>query len=216
MKRFLIAASCFSLIAPAIVEAQGNPQDNGKPEHQAKPAKPAGGPQGGGGGNQPNYKPAPNYGGPNRPGNPGGGGGNQPNYKPAPNYGGPNHPANPGGGGAGQPNYRPGPNYGGNGGRPNYRPGYSGSGQRRYGAWNGQRFRGGNWRWPRGYGYQRWWIGGILPALFLSQAYWFDDYASLGFGPPPYGCEWVRYGPDLLLVNIDSGQIIDVEYGVFD
>jgi len=220
MKRFLIAASCFSLIVPALAEAQYNQPQNGKPEHPSKPEKPAGGPQGGGnyrpsggGGGQPNYRPSgggsgqPNY-------RPSGGGTGQPNYRPNPNYGGPNRPGNPSGGGNNQPNYRPGPHYNGGGGRPNYRPGYRGSG--RYGAWNGQRFRGSRWSWPRGYGYQRWWIGGILPAIFLSQAYWFDDYSDLGFGPPPYGCEWVRYGPDLLLVDIDSGQIVDVEYGVFD
>lgn len=206
MKRFLIAASCLTLAAPAIAEAQYNPPQNGKPEQQVK--KPSGGPQGGapnrpgspGGGNyQPNSKPAPTYGGPNRPGNPGGGN-YQPNSKPAPNY-------------------RPAPNYsGGNGGRPNYGPNYrgAGSGQLRYGSWNGQRYRGAHWVWPRSYGYRRWWIGGILPAIFFSQAYWFDDYASLGFDAPPYGFEWVRYGPDLLLVNVTTGQIVDVEYGVFD
>lgn len=82
-------------------------------------------------------------------------------------------------------------------------------------GWNGRRVRGPAWRWPAGYGYQRWSVGGILPALFLSQAYWYADYASLGFEAPPWGYQWVRYGPDLLLVQIATGRVVDVEYGVF-
>ncbi len=216
MKTFLIAASCLSLLAPAMAAAQND--QNGKQQHPQQ--KPAGNQQGGGGnrpgGGQPGYtpapKPAPNYGGANRPGNPSGGG--QPGYKPAPNYGGANRPGNPGAG----RNYRPAPNYTGQyRGQPNYGPNYHGNyaGRGRYGVWNGQRFRGGSWNWPRGYSYQRWWIGGILPGLFLAQSYWFDDYGQLGLDAPPYGFEWVRYGPDLLLVNINTGQIVDVEYGVF-
>jgi Ni/Co efflux regulator RcnB len=33
--------------------------------------------------------------------------------------------------------------------------------------------------------------------------------------PPPPGFQWVRYGPDLLLVNVVTGQVADVAYGVF-
>lgn len=69
--------------------------------------------------------------------------------------------------------------------------------------------------YPRGYRYRRWGIGAILPRLFLSQAYYYTDWYDLGFGPPPPGFAWVRYGPDLLLVNIYTGRIRDVVYGVF-
>lgn len=70
-------------------------------------------------------------------------------------------------------------------------------------------------RYPRGYHYRRWTIGLILPHLFLSSAYYFDNYATYGFGPPPRGYRWVRYGPDLLLVNVRTGRIADVVYGAF-
>lgn len=70
-------------------------------------------------------------------------------------------------------------------------------------------------RYPRGYHYRRWTIGLILPHLFLSSAYYFDNYATYGFGPPPRGHRWVRYGPDLLLVNTRTGRIADVIYGAF-
>ncbi|HEY7899948.1 MAG TPA: RcnB family protein [Caulobacteraceae bacterium] len=105
----------------------------------------------------------------------------------------------------GKPGHRP------PGHRPGYRPGRPGGGW----GWNGRRWHGGRWTWPSGYHYRRWTVGGILPALFLAQTYYFADYAQLGFEAPPWGYQWVRYGPDLLLVNIRSGQIMDVEYGVF-
>jgi Ni/Co efflux regulator RcnB len=46
-------------------------------------------------------------------------------------------------------------------------------------------------------------------------AYFFADWARLGLEPPPPGTQWVRYGPDLLLVDVSNGQVIDVAYGVF-
>jgi Ni/Co efflux regulator RcnB len=51
--------------------------------------------------------------------------------------------------------------------------------------------------------------------MFLAHQFWFNDWALLGLGPPPRGFVWVRYGPDLLLVNTRTGQIADVIYGAF-
>jgi Ni/Co efflux regulator RcnB len=69
--------------------------------------------------------------------------------------------------------------------------------------------------YPPGFGYRRWEVGAALPPLFLAREYWYADWAALGMDPPPPGYEWVRYGPDLLLVNIDTGQVVDVAYDVF-
>jgi Ni/Co efflux regulator RcnB len=33
--------------------------------------------------------------------------------------------------------------------------------------------------------------------------------------PPWAGYEWVRYGNDALLVDVDTGEIIRVEYDIF-
>jgi len=71
------------------------------------------------------------------------------------------------------------------------------------------------WRYPSGYRYRRWGIGMLLPALFLTSAYFFDDYWRMGLEGAPYGCRWVRYGPDLLLVELATGRIVDVIYGAF-
>lgn len=68
--------------------------------------------------------------------------------------------------------------------------------------------------YPRGYGYRRWAIGASLPLLFLSEPY-YVDWGYIGLARPEPGEEWVRYGPDAVLVDTDSGEVIDVAYGVF-
>jgi hypothetical protein len=69
--------------------------------------------------------------------------------------------------------------------------------------------------YPNGWAYRQWAIGAILPPLFLVPDYYYPEWAALGLEPPPPGDQWVRYGPDLLLVNIATGQVVDVAYGVF-
>ena len=95
--------------------------------------------------------------------------------------------------------------------RPQHRPPHHFLSQGRY--WpsiHGPRFA-----YPPGYGYRLWAAGAILPAPFLSAAYFYDGYAALGLAPPPPGYRWVRYGPDLLLVQVFTGRIADVVEGVF-
>lgn len=77
------------------------------------------------------------------------------------------------------------------------------------------RIRTTTFRYPSGYRYRRWSSGSILPRLFLSSLYFWNDWSALGLGPPPRGYVWVRYGPDLLLVNRYTGRIVDVIYGAF-
>jgi hypothetical protein len=69
--------------------------------------------------------------------------------------------------------------------------------------------------YPGGWGYRRWAIGQFLPGLFLNQGYFIGNWAAYGLGPPPPGLQWVRYGPDALLVNVYTGQVVDTVYGVF-
>ena len=68
---------------------------------------------------------------------------------------------------------------------------------------------------PRGYAYRRWAYGDILPSLFWGRDYWVLDYWLFGLDVPPYGYEWVRYGPDALLIDLRSGEVIQVVYGRF-
>ena len=69
--------------------------------------------------------------------------------------------------------------------------------------------------YPRGWAYRRWAIGAVLPPVFLASAYYYSDWAALGLPPPQPGFQWVRYGPDLLLVDVITGQVVDVVYGAF-
>jgi hypothetical protein len=69
--------------------------------------------------------------------------------------------------------------------------------------------------YPRGWAYRRWAIGAVLPPLFLAPAYYYSGWAALGLPPPQPGFQWVRYGPDLLLVNVTTGQVVDTVYGAF-
>jgi hypothetical protein len=69
--------------------------------------------------------------------------------------------------------------------------------------------------YPRGWGYRRWVIGAVLPPLFLASAYYYSGWAALGLPPPQPGFQWMRYGPDLLLVNVTSGEVVDTVYGAF-
>jgi hypothetical protein len=69
--------------------------------------------------------------------------------------------------------------------------------------------------YPHGWGYRRWGVGMVLPPLFLAPAYYYADWGGMGLPPPDPGFQWVRYGPDLLLVNISTGAVVDVIYGAF-
>ena len=68
---------------------------------------------------------------------------------------------------------------------------------------------------PRGWYYQRWVYGQALPMAFWGREYWLDGYASFGLIDPPYGYVWVRYGNDAMLLAVESGLILSVQYGVF-
>ena len=77
-------------------------------------------------------------------------------------------------------------------------------------------FRVGRYRWPRGYGYRRYAIGYRLPPIFWIPDYYIFDYSDYGVEPPPGGFQWVRYGPDLLLINTGTGDVANVVYGAFE
>ena len=81
--------------------------------------------------------------------------------------------------------------------------------------WGGARVAAGRYYWPRGYGYVRRSVGWVVPGAFLASTYYYSGWATLGLTAPAAGYQWVRYGPDLMLVDIATGQVIDVRYGVF-
>jgi Ni/Co efflux regulator RcnB len=195
MKRLLLVTTSALLVFPDIAMAQattrpapGQERPVGRPQVQPPRPNP-------GQGVRRPQPPRPNPGGPSiQPPRPGPGG---PSIQPPrPGHGGPAiQPPRPG---HGVRPPRP---------RPPHRPGYRPPNFRPLPA--------PVFRYPRGYRYRRWSIGLLLPSLFLSSAYYYNGYGNFGFGPPPRGHRWVRYGPDLLLVNVRTRRIVDVIYGAF-
>jgi hypothetical protein len=73
------------------------------------------------------------------------------------------------------------------------------------------------WVYPRGYGYRLWAVGAILPPLFWSTpTYYYTGWAGMGLPPPDPGYQYIEYGPDLLLVNVSNGQVVQAFPGAFD
>ena len=69
--------------------------------------------------------------------------------------------------------------------------------------------------WPRGRGYSPIGVGGYLAPDFWSPDYFVVDYDLYGVPAPEPDFAWIRYGPDLLLMQLDTGEIIQVISGVF-
>ncbi len=78
-----------------------------------------------------------------------------------------------------------------------------------------RRFRAPSYRRPPGYYARRWSWGQVLPSFFWTQNYWLTDYYDYDLPPPPFGAIWVRVGDDALLIDRESGEIIEVDYGIF-
>ena len=55
----------------------------------------------------------------------------------------------------------------------------------------------------------------IFPRAFWDRRYWINCYEDFGLADPPYGYVWVRYGGDAMLVNVQTGRILRVVYGLY-
>ena len=76
-------------------------------------------------------------------------------------------------------------------------------------------YHAGAYRPPEGYAEQRWTYGQRLPASYYASNYWLANYVAYALFAPPSGAVWVRVGNDALLVDQSSGEVIQVQYGVF-
>ena len=73
----------------------------------------------------------------------------------------------------------------------------------------------GYYRVPYGFYPQAWYFGQVLPWSWYTPDYYIDDWSAYGLQPPAYGCEWVREGNDALMVDIYTGRVLSVVYGLF-
>jgi Ni/Co efflux regulator RcnB len=76
-------------------------------------------------------------------------------------------------------------------------------------------FRIGPYHRPPGWVAHHWGFGEVLPRAFWAAPYVLADYWLFALEVPPAGYEWVRNDTDAMLVNTDTGEILQVEYGVF-
>jgi Ni/Co efflux regulator RcnB len=67
---------------------------------------------------------------------------------------------------------------------------------------------------PFGYGYRPFGIGYQLAPAYFGQRYWIDPGLYQLPYPPP-GTQWVRYWNDALLVDMYSGEVVDVIHNFF-
>lgn len=73
----------------------------------------------------------------------------------------------------------------------------------------------GAYRRPQGWVAHHWAYGETLPRLYWGPQFLISDYWLFALEVPPAGYEWVRDDTDALLINTVTGQILQVEYGVF-
>lgn len=75
--------------------------------------------------------------------------------------------------------------------------------------------RAGPYRYARGARYQVYRRGERFPASLLLASYFLTNFATYYLSPPPVGYRWVRFGPDAVLVDLSSYEVMDTRYGVF-
>jgi Ni/Co efflux regulator RcnB len=51
--------------------------------------------------------------------------------------------------------------------------------------------------------------------VFLAPNYYIGSYWLYGLPAPPPGYQWIRVGPDALLVRYGDGYVLDAAYGIF-
>ena len=67
---------------------------------------------------------------------------------------------------------------------------------------------------PFGYNYRSLNIGYFMQPAYFGQRYWFDP-SMYGLPYPPPGTQWVRYWNDAVLVDVYTGEVVDVIQGFF-
>lgn len=77
------------------------------------------------------------------------------------------------------------------------------------------RFHAGRYHRPHGWFAHHWRLGARLPRAWFGRSYWLTDWAIYGLWAPVDGLVWVRVGPDAMLIDPITGEIVAIEYGLF-
>jgi Ni/Co efflux regulator RcnB len=68
---------------------------------------------------------------------------------------------------------------------------------------------------PAGWVSHHWGYGDRLPRAYWGAQYLIGDYWLFALEVPPAGYEWVRVGDDALLIDVNTGEVLQAEYGAF-
>jgi Ni/Co efflux regulator RcnB len=77
------------------------------------------------------------------------------------------------------------------------------------------RWRGEEWREPRGFYNRHWGYGDRLPWGWIGPQWYIEDYYDYDLPVPPWGYEWIRVGPVALLIDLSTGMVVEAAYGLF-
>lgn len=79
---------------------------------------------------------------------------------------------------------------------------------RDYRRTHGDVYRQGAYGGPRGYRYRPVSVGYRFEPSYYGRNYWVNDYGRYRLARPAYGTQWVRYGNDVVLVNLRTGRVL--------
>jgi len=68
---------------------------------------------------------------------------------------------------------------------------------------------------PSGYTYTRYELGQRVNGELLGKNYTLTSYGNYALEAPPSGLEWIRVGDDALLVDRNTGEVVQSDYGLF-
>lgn len=71
------------------------------------------------------------------------------------------------------------------------------------------------YRGPRGYVYRPVPVGYRFAPAYYGSRYWVPDYARYRLPAPGHNHRWVRYGNDVLLINLRTGAVLRSYNGFF-
>ena len=71
-------------------------------------------------------------------------------------------------------------------------------------------YRQGAYGGPRGYNYRPVSVGYRFAPQYYARNYWVSDYGRYRLARPGYNQQWVRYGNDVVLIDLRSGRTLQV------
>ena len=86
---------------------------------------------------------------------------------------------------------------------------------RDYRAKHRSTYQRGTYQAPRGQRYRPVSVGFRFQPAFYSNRYWVNDYGTYRLPAPGYNRRWVRYGNDVVLVDLRSGAVVRVLHNFF-